>query len=142
MDARGETFLEMSSELTGFGRVALAGTGMTGDYLAALDAVLPSGLLDRLLERWRGADRDGVLGDATLGPVARNIVLLWYRGAWTPLPDDWRMAHGASPLDMDRVISARAYRAGLQWAAAGAHPAGAAPQGYGAWALAPATSTP
>lgn len=142
MEARAEHFVEVSAALTGFCRVALAGTGMTGDYLATLDAVLPAGLLDRLLERWRGAGRDGVLGDATLGPVARNIVLLWYRGAWTPLPDDWRSAHGASPLDCDRVVSARAYRAGLQWVAAGAHPAGAAPQGYGAWALPPETSTP
>ena len=142
MDARAESFLAVSAQLTGFCRVELAGTGMTEEYIAALDAVLPPGLLDRLVEQWRGVGRDSVLGDATLGPVARNIVLLWYRGAWTPLPPDWRSANGASPLDMDRVISARAYRAGLQWAAAGAHPAGAAPQGYGAWALAPATSTP
>ena len=142
MDARAKTFLAFSAQLTGFCRVALAGTGMTDDYLAALDDVLPDGLLDRLLEQWRGAGRDSVLGDATLGPVARNIVLLWYRGAWTPLPDEWRQANGASPLDVEHVVSARAYRAGLQWAAAGAHPAGATPQGYGAWATAPATVTP
>lgn len=142
MGARVEAFIEVSAELTGFCRVELAGTSMAEDYLAALDAVLPPGLLDRLLEQWRSKGRDAVLGDATLGPVARNIVLLWYRGAWTPLPADWRAANGASPLDTARVISARAYRAGLQWVAAGAHPAGAAPQGYGAWALAPATSTP
>ena len=119
MDARANRFIEISSELTGFCRVALAGTGMSDDYLAALDAVLPAGVLDGLLEQWRGAGRDNVLGDATLGPVARNIVLLWYRGAWTPLPNEWRVAHGASPLDIDRVISARAYRAGLQWAGGG-----------------------
>ena len=37
MDARAEAFVEVSAELTGFCRVELAGTGMSEDYLAALD---------------------------------------------------------------------------------------------------------
>ena len=135
MDARATRFLEISAELTGFCRVELAGTGMTDDYLAALDAVLPAGLVDRLLAAPRPSQP---VDDAELGPVARNVILLWYRGAWSALPQDWRAAHGASPNDKDHVVSAAAYRAGLQWAAACAHPAGAAPQGYGAWAAPPA----
>ena len=133
MDARATRFLEVSAELTGFCRVELAGTGMTAAYLAALDEVLPAGLVDRLLAESPGT----VLDDPALGPVARNVILLWYRGAWSALPQDWRAAHGASPHDTDHVVSAAAYRAGLQWVAAGAHPAGAAPQGYGAWAAPP-----
>jgi hypothetical protein len=69
--------------------------------------------------------------------VARNLILVWYCGTWTALPDGWREAYGTSPLDTDRVLSAEAYQAGLQWVAAGAHPAGALQQGYGAWSAEP-----
>jgi hypothetical protein len=63
---------------------------------------------------------------------------MWYCGTWTAMPDAWRAAYGASPLDVNRVVSAQAYQAGLQWVAASAHPAGARQQGYGAWATTPA----
>jgi hypothetical protein len=135
---RTERFLELSVRLTGFGRVALLGTGMTDAYLRALDEVLPTGTVDELLAA--GERDDGVshlLDDAKLGPVARNLILLWYCGTWTALPDEWRAAYGTSPLDTTRVESAEAYLAGLQWVVAGAHPAGARQQGFGAWAVAP-----
>jgi hypothetical protein len=144
--ARAEAFLALSELLTGFGRVQLAGTGQTGTYLRVLDSVLPGGLLDELLRAAgnlpAGTGREAaagpaVLADPKLGPVARNIILLWYRGTWTALPQEWRAAYGTSPLDTDHVVSAPAYQAGLQWVAAGAHPAGALQQGYGAWAAAP-----
>lgn len=146
MDERANEFLEMSALLTGFDRVQLLGTGMAESYFHAIDAVLPAGLLDELLETCgrlpAGADRETavgseILGDPKLGPVARNVILMWYCGTWTALPDAWRSAYGASPLDTDRVLSAEAYQAGLQWTAAGAHPAAARQQGYGAWAAAP-----
>jgi hypothetical protein len=143
---RAEAFLALSQLLTGFGRVQLAGTGQTDSYLCVLDAVLPAGMLDELLcaagRLPEGAGREAavepaILDDPKLGPVARNVVLLWYRGTWTALPAQWRAAYGTSPLDTDHVVSAAAYQAGLQWVAAGAHPAGALQQGYGAWAAAP-----
>lgn len=146
MEERAEQFLELSAFLTGFGRVQLLGTGLAESYLEAIDAVLPEGMLDELLDTFGrlpgGVDREAaagsaILGDPKLGPVARNIILTWYCGTWTALPDAWRSAHGASPLDTDRVLSADAYQAGLQWVAAGAHPAAARQQGYGAWAEAP-----
>jgi hypothetical protein len=155
-DGRTEGFLELSRCLTGFGRVQLIGTGLTATYLRTLDAILPGGVLDELLDAFRrlpagtdrdGTDRDGtdrdtaveatILADPRLGPVARNIILLWYRGTWSALPAEWRAAYGASPLDTDHVVSAESYQGGLQWVAAGAHPAGARQQGYGAWAVAP-----
>jgi hypothetical protein len=108
---------------------------MTGEYIAALDAALPAGALDELLAAHEaGTD---FLADAKLGPVARNVILLWYCGTWTALPDEWRAEYGASPLDVNRVQSAAAYQAGLQWVVAQAHPAGARPSGFGAWAVAP-----
>lgn len=149
MDERADQFLEMSVLLTGFGRVQLLGTGLADSYLHAIDAVLPDGVLDELLEAFgrlpAGADRSAaigaaILGDPKLGPVARNIILMWYCGTWTRLSDTWRSAYGTSRLDTDHVVSADAYQAGLQWVAAGAHPAGARQQGYGAWAVAPERS--
>jgi len=139
--SRAERFVEMSVRLTGFGRVDLLGTGLAGRYLSAVDAALPDGVLDELLDAFEAGPapevETRVLRDPKLGPVARNVILTWYCGTWTALPEPWREAYGASPFDTSRVLSAAAYQAGLQWAAAGAHPAGARQQGYGAWAEAP-----
>ena len=144
---RSQVFLDLSALLTGFKCVALTGTGMTDAYIGALDDVLPAQLLDDLLAVYErlpvGSERDAavaadILGDFKLGPVARNLILLWYCGTWTALPDQWRATYGTSPLDTDRVVSAQSYQAALQWVVAGAHPAGARQQGYGAWAVAPA----
>jgi hypothetical protein len=142
---RADQFVEMSALLTGFGRFQLLGTGVAEGYLREIDAVLPEGVLDELLDAFgrlpggagrEAAVRSEILGDPKLGPVARNVILMWYCGTWTALPGTWRSAYGTSPLDTDHVVSAEAYQAGLQWAAAGAHPAGARQQGYGAWAAA------
>jgi hypothetical protein len=83
-----------------------------------------------------------ILDDRRLGPVARNIILLWYCGTWTALSDAWHAAYGASPLDATRVVSAQAYQSGLQWVAAGAHPAGGRAQGFGAWSMPPQSALP
>jgi hypothetical protein len=138
-------FVAVSARLTGFDRVTLLGTGMTAQYLRAMDAVLPGGTLDELLNDQRShsdARVPELLDDAKLGPVARNLILLWYCGTWTALPDEWRAAYGTSPLDTTRVVSAAAYQAGLQWVVAGAHPAGARQQGFGSWAVAPEGAVP
>jgi hypothetical protein len=116
-----------------------------------LDDVLPAGFLDELLAQYEalpaGAEREQaavtrILADSKFGPVARNLILLWYRGTWTRLPEAWRAAYGTSQLDVDRLVSGAAYQAGLQWVVAGAHPAGARQQGYGAWAAEPEAGAP
>ncbi len=132
-----EHFLDLSVTLTGFSHFQLLGTGLTETYLATLESIVPEDVLGQLLDA--GPDS---LGDPELGPVARNLILMWYCGTWNPLPDDWRDRHGSSPLDTRHVISAEAYRSGLQWVAAGAHPAGANQQGFGAWAMPPAALAP
>jgi hypothetical protein len=153
---RTEGFLAMSAFLTGYGRVQLAGTGLAGAYLGAIDAALPAGVLDDLLgafgrlqaqARSSGARQEAhmapaVLDDPRLGPVARNVILLWYCGTWTALSQEWHAAYGASSHDATRVVSAQAYQGGLQWAAAGAHPAGARQQGFGAWSAPPEPAPP
>jgi hypothetical protein len=143
---RSERFLQLSALLTGFGRMQLLGTGMADAYLCTLEETLPVDTLDELLAAYdglpAGGDRESavtsrILADAKLGPVARNVILLWYSGTWTALPDRWQAAYGSSALDTDRVVSGDAYQAGLQWVVAAAHPAGAQQQGYGAWAQPP-----
>jgi len=145
MNARMEKFLGLSAVLTGFGRVELFGTAMATTYLQTLDTALPKGVVDELLAAYDpGVAQDAIeaavnrmLEDPKLGPVARNLMVLWYCGSWTCLPDGWCAAYGPSRLDVSRVLSADAYQAGLQWIVAGAHPAGARQQGFGAWAMAP-----
>jgi hypothetical protein len=150
MQERTEQFLGLSAVLTGFNRMQLLGTAMTGIYLDTLEAILPAGVVDELLAAYRklpeGPGREAaveatILNDPKLGPVARNLIVLWYCGAWTALPDAWRTAYGASPLDTSRVLSADSYLAGLQWVVAGAHPAGSQQQGFGAWSMAPERSS-
>jgi hypothetical protein len=141
-----DVFVDLSALLTGFDRVHLRGTGVADSYLKTLEDVLPEDVLSDLFAAYQALPSDdgreaavarGIVGDPRLGPVAQNLIILWYCGAWTALPDDWRDAHGTSPADTDRVISPEAYVAGLQWAAAGAHAMGARQQGFGAWAVAP-----
>lgn len=143
---RTERFLDLSALLTGFDRAELLGTGVTEQYLHTLEDVGCGPVLDDLLhgcerlpagEESEAALRSEILDHADRGPVARNLIVLWYSGTWRALPDDWRRAHGASPLDTDRVVSGEAYVAGLQWVAAGAHPIAARPTGFGSWALPP-----
>lgn len=147
-----ENFLGLSALLTGFSGVVLAGTGMTGEYLRALAMALPAGVLEELLADYAklpsGTDRDAavetLLHAPKLGPVAQNLMLLWYTGAWSSLPATWYSAYGDAPADgkgaVKGVVSGEAYQAGLQWIAAGAHAAGSAQQGFGAWSLPPAIS--
>jgi hypothetical protein len=141
-----ERFLGLSAFLTGFGRVDLLGTGVADKYLAVVDQVVSAGVVDEALEAFGrlppGADGESaaplaILGDPKIGPIVRNLIVLWYSGTWTQLPETWRAAYGASPFDANKVVSAAAYLAGLQWTVAGGHPAGARAQGFGAWAAAP-----
>ncbi len=145
MTSRPQSFVLLSEALTGFSRIRLQGTGMTATYFDELTAILPGGMLQSILDDFMAeptrpvAERAAaLLADSETGPVARNIILLWYQGSWHQLPDDWRARHGAAERDTTHVVSAAAYQAGLQWVAAGAHPAGARQQGFGAWSTAPA----
>lgn len=145
---REDVFISLSAGLTGYSPVQLIGTGMCEQYLAELGRVLPAGMVEEFLSGYARPSADGeadgespvleVLQDATWGPVARRVMILWYCGSWITLPDAWHAIHGASPTDTDHVVSAEAYQAGLQWAAVGAHPPGARQQGFGAWAQEPA----
>lgn len=142
MRSRMESFLDLSASLTGFKRVHLMGTGMVQEYLSKLDEILPVGFVDEMLavygklpsgEYFGSTLSEQILDDPKIGPVARNLIVLWYCGTWRRLPDDWRTTHCDSPLGNTHVVSSEAYVAGLQWAVVGAHPSGAMPQGFASW---------
>ena|ERR1700739_2115170 len=152
MDQRLDQFLALSAALTGFSTFQLRGTGMAADYLHKLDETLPAGVSDELLTAYHnlppGTEREAaiassILPDPKLGPVARNLILLWYRGFWTTLSDTWHNAYGPSPAaESSGYVSAKSYQSGLQWIAAGAHPPGSRQQGFGSWSGSPERSGP
>lgn len=146
MNERLDEFLKLSVALTGFDRFQLIGTGVGPEYLSTLDSIVPRAIVDRLLEAsgklpggaaQGGALSERILDDSVLGPVARNVIVLWYSGTWTPLPEQWCATNGRSPRDRGHVVSPAAYLAGLQWAAAEAHPPGGLPPGFASWAEPP-----
>ncbi|WP_353860485.1 hypothetical protein [Azospirillum formosense] len=148
-DSRLDQFLAFSAEVTAFGVVALQGTGQAEAYLRTVDGVVGTALVDELLGLHAGAPRAAgneggaargvhlrrtIFGDGRLGPVARNIVKLWYSGVWYELPAAWTESYGPAPKDVTFVVSPSSYVEGLLWTAIGAHPAGAKAPGYGSWA--------
>jgi len=145
-------FAEMSETLTGFDVVELEGTGLVGPLYDELLSTIGSreagkllGASSRVHHEYARKDRDAldrafreaILDDDRYGPVARNVVKMWYLGTWSQLPRAWRDAYGATSLDTDRVISATAYRESLVWIAGHTHPMGAKAPGHGSWSVPP-----
>lgn len=143
-----EAFLTFSSEVTAFTVFELRGTGQAEAYLRSVQEVVGSDTVRELLDRYMALGsasapdrkerlRRGIFGDEKLGPIARNIIKLWYVGIWYQLPRDWAQAYGARDKDVTFMVSAAAYTEGLLWPAVGAHPPGAKAPGYGSWAQPP-----
>ena len=147
---RYEQFVEFSAVLTGFGGLDLVSTGVAAQYyqtvqLSAGDAVLGR-MLDAFsllqgqhsgLDALEAAVQKEFWNDATFGPLAQNIALMWYSGQWNQLPAAWHQANGADPGDTTHIVSPAAYQEGLVWRAAGTHPQGAKQPGYGTWSFPP-----
>ena len=141
-------FVSLSSALTGFSSPELHGTGMASAYYNVMRSTLSEPLVGRLLQQWSAIEHlegylreeylaSTIFADQTLGPMARNLITLWYLGQWWQMPVAWRQLHGANAQDTTHVVSAEAYEEGLVWVAMGVHPPGAKQPGYGSWALEP-----
>lgn len=142
-------FLALSVVLTGYEDWELLGTGMIEGYYREVLKIIGARELGALLaafDRVDGNDADAfrraILDDERYGPVARNVVMMWYLGTWSQLSRDWRNTHGATFYDTDHVVSAAAYREGLVWPAAGTHPMSAKQPGFGSWAHPPTLRGP
>lgn len=151
-----DEFLFLSVDLTAFEETELLGTGLAHQYLAKVraacgdevvtalldahqaargDASVDSGSHDRtLLDR---ALRHRIFSDDRLGPVARNVIKLWYAGMWYGLPPEWTDSYGAHTAAETSTVTAASYQEGLLWPAIGANPPGAKAPGYGSWAQPP-----
>ncbi len=146
-----EHFLAFSAELTAFTAFELRGTGQAEAYLETLENLVGPSVLADLLREFGLASTCGpagspqrlaylrrqVFGNERLGPVARNLIKLWYVGTWYELPTAWRERYDVGGMAGDFVVSPAAYVEGLLWTAIGAHPAGAKGQGFGSWASPP-----
>jgi hypothetical protein len=143
-----DDFLEFSSEVTAFTKFDLLGTGQAQVYLKAVTDVVGLQVLEELLgtyARLRTVKpplreqrlRREIFGDEKLGPIARNIVKLWYVGTWFELPQSWTQTFGAVEENVDFVVSASAYTEGLLWVAIGANPPGAKAPGFASWVAPP-----
>ena len=146
-----ERFLELSAEVTAFSTFDLQGTGQAEAYLSSVTNVVGEEVLGELLDAY-GRARDEYADDSEararllyrdifssekLGPIARNIIKLWYAGVWCELPPEWTESFGAVENDVTFVVSPTAYTEGLLWRAIGATPHGAKAPGYGSWAVPP-----
>lgn len=139
-------FLDLSSKLTCFTVFELYGTGQPAAYLSAVEKVVGATLLNDLLEEWSAIRllgnppaelRKRIMGDERFGPVARNILKLWYSGIWYELPLEWMERFGATTANVAFIPSPAAYTEALMWTAIGSHPPGAKAPGYGSWAYPP-----
>ena len=151
-----EKFLFLSVDLTAFDETRLLGTGLAHQYLAKVRAACGDEVLAALLDAHRAARADvagdggtidqalldralrhRIFSDDRLGPVARNVIKLWYAGMWYGLPPEWTDNYGADTAAETSTVTAASYQEGLLWQAIGANPPGAKAPGYGSWAQPP-----
>ncbi|HYR08275.1 MAG TPA: hypothetical protein VEQ60_10920 [Longimicrobium sp.] len=107
-----DDFLALSVALTGFDVYELQGTGVAGEYLATLWRIVPDAARE-LMQVWRTIEQDPppggveegvrtrILHSTRLGPVAQNVITMWYTGLWVPLPNAWHYAYGTPPGDVN-----------------------------------------
>ncbi len=151
-----QIFTDLSVELTGFDRAELAGTGMIDKYYDTLLRMIgerEAGQLFRFADEALTTDRkkqkndgeafrEAVVNSPRFGSVAVSLIKLWYLGLWYPLSGAYRDLYGSTADDVEHVVSSQGYREGLVWVAAGAHPMGGKPPGYGSWAEPPSLLIP
>jgi hypothetical protein len=144
---RVDAFVALSAEITGFTPFDLHGTGQAEEFRATVADVVGEDILTELLDTWErivaeteagsaptsDVLRREIFSDQKLGPVARNMIKLWYVGIWYELPPDWIDAYGALERDRTFMVSPSAYTEGLIWPAIGGNPPGAKGPGYASW---------
>ena len=146
-----EEFLCLSVDLTAFEETELLGTGLAHHYLAKVRAACGDTVVADLFTGHQAARAEGagdplrldralrhrIFSDDRLGPVARNVIKLWYAGMWYGLPPEWTDRYGAHTAAETSTVTAASYQEGLLWQAIGANPPGAKAPGYGSWAQPP-----
>jgi len=140
-----DRFIQFSADVTGFSAFEVRGTGLGESFVSTIEGIIGVALLDELLDRFAGlageepdertrALRRDFFGDEKFGPIARNIVKLWYIGIWYELPREWMETFGTLERNDTFTVSAAAYTESLLWQAIDGNPPGAKGPGYGSWA--------
>ncbi|MBL4704595.1 MAG: hypothetical protein JKY54_08745 [Flavobacteriales bacterium] len=142
-------FRKMSAVFTGFSQADLQGTGLNELLFNTIQKTLATGILNELLElfddlchkheqqsAFKDEVRKQIFESEKYGPLARNIIQVWYTGTWYQMADDWIKYYG-STNNVDFIVSAESYVNGLVWPAIGSHPMGAKQEGFGTWAFKP-----
>jgi len=141
-----EKFILLSVQLCGISSFDLMGTGYARRYFETVESIVGRESFHRLLEAFdvlpaapaNAALQASILNHPEFGPIARNIIKLWYTATWFQLPPTWRQNFGERPNDRTFVPYTYAYTESLLGPAVGAHPAGAKPTGHQSWTLPPA----
>ena len=124
-DSLSERFLAFSSAVTAFSVFDLHGTGLAECYRSTVVRVLGQETLAELLDAYdrtagdAGTLRTVIFSDEKFGPVARNIIKLWYAGIWYELPSEWTESFGARENDGTFTASSQSYPEALLWRAVG-----------------------
>ena len=146
-----QTFIELSTVLTGFSEFHVRGTGQGQLYLKTLVDIVGDEIVEELLTVFRQVKskaqgdeemlvhliRKELLSDEKLGDITRSLIKMWFVGTWYQLPASWRDQYGAREKDVTFVVSPISYTEGLLWTTIGANPSGAKAPGYGSWSSPP-----
>ena len=151
-----ESFLDLSVVLTGFSRFHLQGTGQASLYSSTIRDIIGQALFEEVLETFHRLKleaensndesiltnglRSDLFASEKLGPIARNIIKLWYMATWYQLPQDWRDVFGTPEKDKTFIPSPQAYPEGLLWPTIGVNPPGAKGPGYATWSEPPSVA--
>ena len=141
-----QQFLAVSEVLTAFSEVELFATGMAGAYWQTFVSVVGVANAGDFLSQCatafaRSSSLDEleanfdklVMKDTKCGPLAKNIITMWYLGQWNQLPPAWRDSFGGNFNDQTFIVSSEAYVQSLVWPAFGTHPQAAKAPGFGSW---------
>jgi hypothetical protein len=155
MDKNHYDFLNLSSELTGYAVIDLEGTGLVPLYQNLVENEIGKQVTAFLYDTSKSvfghntaeervrAMRIDIMASPTLWPICKGLIMLWYYGQWTSMSAVWyryyaRVAPGPHIIPNKTIVpSTEAYTQQLSYKAAGAHPPGAHPTGFGSWGLDP-----
>lgn len=133
-------FVDFSETATGFSASHLLESKQVEIYFRTVRAMLGDQIVSEFLLTFHRDGFNRLFTSEKLGPIARNIVKLWYVATWEQLPSGWNEKYGPVANDALFIVSPTAYTEGLLWQAIGVNPPGAKMPGYGTWSMAPAST--
>lgn len=132
-----EYFLDFSALATGFGRHDLVSTHQSALYFSVTRGVIGDSFFGDFMQTFHRVGLEQLLASEKYGPIARNIVKLWYLATWERLPTEWLASYLPTLDNVAFIPSPDSYIEGLLWASIGTNPPGAKGPGYATWSSPP-----